>query len=282
MEGGRDQDDHRQPCQAEAAAAEGLRKNAPSFSVRTARGGRKEKKRAISRRRRRGPSSATARRSRCMKCTCSAGRSKPILAGKTSDAGPDERLALWGGENRQEGEDCLQRGVTPAFGDRSVCNLPDSRSRWKTIPGYITHLGRAHPDLVYLMLGQRLYIRRRSLHSLVGSDPADGLTVEWLRSTLGLPQEKSTKGEPWEQFRWRCLTLICGMVDPREGFLLARLDRAFTASAGTVSGLEREVAFTPAGRWQCGVCYITTGSLERLRSHLEDLHFIDHNRYKCR
>ena len=133
MEGGiipgRDQDDHRQPCQA-GAAAEGLGKNAPIFSVRSARGGRKEKKRAISRRRRRGPSSATARRSRCMKCTCSAGRSKPILAGKTSDAGPDERLALWGGENRQEGEDCLQRGVTPAFGDRVLCTHPHPQLRY--------------------------------------------------------------------------------------------------------------------------------------------------------
>ena len=243
-------------------------------------------------RRRMGSTSLTRRprKARCTTCTSPSTSSAPKKSRKqarekiavvNTDPEPDDlRLGIWGAESGEGGEECLQKSPDPAFPDRSTCNLPDSRCRWRTIAGYLAHLRRAHQDVAFCVLGRRVYIRRRRQNSLA-SDVADGLTVAWIQSTLGLPQKFSQKGEPWDEFRWRCLTLICG-ADTEET-LQPILGQALTwAKPVHVGELDQQVALTSEGKARCGICHLIMGSCTRVRTHLEDFHFIDPNRHECR
>ena len=250
-------------------------------------------------RRRGGSSTSLTRRPRktrrCSTCTSSpltfsapkkASRRAGKQAGKKAavvraDPEPDDvRLCIWGAESGVGGEECSQKSSDPAFPDRSTCNLSGSRCRWRSITGYLAHLRRAHPDLAFCVLGRRVYIRRRRQNSLA-SDVADGLTVVWIQSTLGLSQEFSQKGEAWDEFRWKCLSLICG-ADAEE-ILQPILDQALTwAKPVPVGDLDQHVALTSEGKAQCGLCHIIMGSWTRVRTHLEDVHLIDPERHACR
>ena len=192
------------------------------------------------------------------------------------DKGPEECLQniLWSRTKRDDGTYLQLR--FPAFSDISVCS---GKAKWKTFPGYSAHLRKAHRDLVFCVLGGKLYARRRRKGALA-QDVCDGLTAVWLLKNVG-PVSKHLAGsnqDRWDIFRWKMLSRQLDVIDPSQN-LSWQLN---SKPAVPVGELDQWIAITPAGTAQCSVCNVEMAQQRNIRQHLEERHFVDERRHSCR